>query len=83
VLGLVEPNQLGFTQPHEHFLLDCTVDFEEPGQPEDRELAYQPVSLENLSWIRLHRFSNLDNLRCNDEKLITNHFLRQSITIAS
>ena len=69
VLGLVEPNQLGFTQPHEHFLLDCTVDFEEPSQPEDRELAYQPVSLENLSWVRSHRFSSLDNLRLDDEQM--------------
>jgi len=69
VLGLIDPSQLGFTLPHEHLLLDCTVDFDEPGNPKDRELAYQPVSFENLSWVRGHRFSNLDNCSLTDEKM--------------
>lgn len=65
VLGSVHGDRLGFTLPHEHFLFDGSgpVNFTEPDKPEDREIARQPVSLENLSWIRCHRFSNLDNQR--------------------
>jgi phosphotriesterase-related protein len=69
VLGLVNGDQLGFTLPHEHFLIDCTVDFTEPSKPRDRELARQPVSFENLSWVRSHRFSSLDNLCLDDEQM--------------
>jgi phosphotriesterase-related protein len=59
---MVEGRELGFTLPHEHFLIDCTVDFTEPKRPRDKEQAYRPVSFENLSWVRSHIFSNLDNL---------------------
>lgn len=64
VLGLIEPNELGITLPHEHFLVDQTlggVFFVEPERLSERALAYQPVSLENLTWVRYHTKDSLDN----------------------
>jgi len=64
VLGLIEPEQLGVTLPHEHFLIDQTlggVFFVEPENLSERALAYQPVSLENLTWVRYHTKDSLDN----------------------
>jgi phosphotriesterase-related protein len=64
VLGLIEPDQLGITLPHEHFLIDQTlggVYFVEPESPAERALAHQPVCLENLSWVRYHTKDSLDN----------------------
>ncbi len=64
VLGVIEPEELGITLPHEHFLIDQTlggVYFVEPESLSERALAYQPVSLENLSWVRYHTKDSLDN----------------------
>ena len=64
VLGMIEPSDLGITLPHEHFLIDQTlggVYFVEPERLSERALAHQPVSLENLSWVRYHTKDSLDN----------------------
>ena len=66
VLGIIDRDLLGFTLPHEHFLIDCSVDFREPSNPKEKDLAYQPVSFENLSWVRSHIWSNLDNVCLTD-----------------
>lgn len=69
VLGLIEPEELGITLPHEHFLIDQTlggVFFVEPERLSERALAYQPVSLENLTWVRYHTKDSLDNQILND-----------------
>ena len=69
VLGLIEPGELGITLPHEHFLIDQTlggVFFKEPERLSERALAYQPVSLENLTWVRYHTKDSLDNQILND-----------------
>ena len=70
VLGLIDAEKLGFTLPHEHILADFSfrVDFALPDDPREKELPYQKVSLENIGWIRSHRFSNADNLKLNDEE---------------
>jgi len=72
VLGLIEPEDLGITLPHEHLLIDGTVSgiyFIEPSTQSDRLLAHQPVCLENLSWVRYHYKDNLDNQQLCDEKM--------------
>ena len=72
VLGLIDPGDLGITLPHEHFLIDGAVEgvyFIEPTEPSDRLLAHQPLSLENLSWVRYHWKDNLDNQVLLDEKM--------------
>ncbi len=64
VLGLIPAGELGITLPHEHLLIDQTlggVYFIEPERLSDRALAHQPVTLENLSWVRYHTKDNLDN----------------------
>lgn len=67
VMGLIEGDKLGFTLPHEHLFIDTMSWFVEPTDPEGKEIARQPVSLKNLSWIRSHKTSNLDNLHLDDE----------------
>ncbi|HUV51540.1 MAG TPA: phosphotriesterase-related protein [Dehalococcoidia bacterium] len=72
VLGLIEPEELGITLPHEHLLCDGTVQgvyFIEPSNPSDRFFAHQLVTLENLSWVRYHFKDNLDSQVLLDEKL--------------
>lgn len=72
VLGTVEPECLGITLPHEHFLIDQTlggVYFVEPESLSERALAHQPVTLENLSWVRYHTKDSLDNQILNNVDL--------------
>jgi len=68
VVGLIEPEDLGITLPHEHLLIDQTVGFIEPKETSARLLAHQPVSLENLSWLRYHPYENFDNMQLLDEQ---------------
>jgi len=63
VLGTIEPENLGITLCHEHICIDGTAWFLEPTEASEKDLAYQPVSLENLWWIRYHWFQNLDDIR--------------------
>ena len=67
VLGLIKPDDMGVALPHEHIFVDMRGFFVEPGNDE-KELAHQPISLENLSWVRSHRMSNLYNLQPFDEE---------------
>lgn len=69
VLGLIEPEALGITLPHEHFFVDMQVWFEPPQLPSEKALAYQPVTMENLGWVRYNEYKNLDNVRLLDENL--------------
>src|SRR5271157_2091591 len=66
VLGHVPANNLGVTMPHEHLLI-YNPSFIEPKEASQRQLAYAPVSIENLGWIRQNWTSNLDNLKLYDE----------------
>ena len=62
--GLLDPAELGVTLPHEHLFADWReAKYDEPETAVERRLAEQPVSLENLWWVKKHYFSNLDNLR--------------------
>jgi len=76
VLGPIDGNKLGFTLPHEHLFIDTMSWFVEPKDREDKEMARQPVSMKNLSWVRSHKTSNLDNLHLDDEKTAINEALR-------
>jgi len=72
VLGLVNPEELGITLPHEHLLIDQTVGgvyFVEPEEISQRALAHQPVTLENLNWVRYNMKDNLDNQMLMDEDM--------------
>ena len=67
VLGLVYSDDLGITLPHEHLLIDMRIWFEEPKEPELKRLAFEPVGIENISWIMYNQYNNLDNLQLLDE----------------
>ena len=71
VLGLIDGNELGFTLPHEHLVLDLSTRFTlSDDKVSTKVMAEKPVCLENLGWIRCHWFENIDNLRLDDEDLI-------------
>ena len=67
VLGIIDPDELGVTLPHEHLVCDGTAWFVEPSQGPERDMAHRPVSIENLWWVRYHWPENLDNLLLRDE----------------
>lgn len=69
VLGPVDGRELGVTLPHEHLLSDARFYFQEPASPKERELARQPVSLQNLNWCVHHPYNNLDAYLWDDEEL--------------
>ncbi|MEA2365215.1 MAG: hypothetical protein QOI32_727 [Thermoleophilaceae bacterium] len=69
VLGLVEPDSLGITMPHEHVLVDLSCMFDPPTEASERRRAYSPFSLENLDWIRTHYFRHRENLLVDDEDI--------------
>jgi phosphotriesterase-related protein len=76
VLGPIDPEFLGVTLPHEHILQDSSFCFVEPNDPEEKKWAYQPVGLENLSWVLRHPFDNLDNLKLDSEERAIKDLLR-------
>ncbi|MCL0044074.1 aryldialkylphosphatase [Dehalococcoidia bacterium] len=67
VLGLLDPDELGVTLPHEHVLIDLSsVGFLEPNAASLRALAYGPITLGTVGWIRHNPRSHWDNLRLLD-----------------
>lgn len=68
VLGLIDPKEMGITLPHEHILMDFRAIYKELTNATGVYLSKQPVSLENLDWVRKHRFSSMDNLFLLDEE---------------
>lgn len=69
VLGPIAPEALGVALPHEHLLCDLRARFIEPATEEGRTLARQPLTLENLAWVRRNYLSNLDNIVLDDERV--------------
>jgi phosphotriesterase-related protein len=52
--------------PHEHILL-LNPSFVEPLEASERHRAHEPVSEENIEWVRQYWTSNVDNLELYDE----------------
>ncbi|HEU4370775.1 MAG TPA: hypothetical protein VFV05_21340 [Methylomirabilota bacterium] len=50
--AVFDAETMGVTLPHEHLLIDFAVMFREPAAASDKGLAYQPVSLANVGWVR-------------------------------
>lgn len=77
VLGLIEPDELGFTLPHEHLLLDLSVRFKLMEQNVTaRAMAEKPVTIDMAGWLRFHLFENRDNLLLDDEELAIKEITR-------
>jgi phosphotriesterase-related protein len=70
VLGLIEPEAVGITLPHEHLLMDLTTGcFIEPDAASERKLAHQPVTMDILYWLKTHWIQNVDNMQLMDQEL--------------
>lgn len=69
VLGIIDAESLGVTLPHEHLLCDASCWFVEPTEASEKRLAYQPITLENLSWVQLHPTNHADDMVLGDEQL--------------
>ena len=55
---------------HEHLLIDFRCVFQMPSEASKKGLAYAPLSLENLGWVRYNWNGNLDNLTIFDEEMV-------------
>lgn len=76
VLSPIEPSELGITHTHEHLLIDLSGLCQEPEEASRRHIFHQPVSLENMWWLRYNWGSNLDNMRLLDEETAITEALR-------
>ena len=61
VTGPIDPGDLGFTLTHEHVLVDQSPFTPMPAQAGARHVHGQPVSMENIGYIRHHYFRSADN----------------------
>lgn len=62
VLGLIDPSELGHTQPHEHLLVNLI-----PAPQRDGAVG-EKIRMDNLGWNRRHWTSNPENLRLTSEE---------------
>jgi phosphotriesterase-related protein len=77
VLGAVDPAELGVTLPHEHVLVDLRkrTALRTGLTAAERALAAQPVSLENLGFVRFNQEKCLDNLQLSDPEMAIRELL--------
>lgn len=68
-MGWVDGDDLGFTLTHEHVFYDFGNYWAEPTDFHEKELAYQPITLENLCWGRYHKVSCKDNMVFSEREL--------------
>jgi len=66
VLGLIPPDELGPTMTHEHVLSDLSGIGGPPDDPFERKIYYEPVSLENVGYLRYYGMGNEDSMRLDD-----------------
>jgi phosphotriesterase-related protein len=62
VEGPIDPTELGTTLTHEHIFIDMENWFVSPDSVYERSLSNQPLSLENLWFVRRNPFMHKDNL---------------------
>ena len=67
VLGPVSADELGISLTHEHLLVDLGSTFHPPEDASSYSYAYQPVTMENLWWVRYNYGGNKDNMELLDE----------------
>jgi len=68
VLGLIDPEDLGVTLPHEHLVCDGSCWFVEPREATEKAMVHHPVTLDILWWLHYHLFQNADDLLLLDEE---------------
>jgi phosphotriesterase-related protein len=63
VEGRVDPETLGITLPHEHLFSSWPEKFDQPDSAYERKLAREPISLDNLWYVRRNPSQHRENLR--------------------
>ena len=76
VLGPVPPDDLGITLCHEHCLIDLAGVLCLPKEASKRKIAFEPVSFENVYYLRFHPVESRDNLLLLDEEVAVRELLR-------
>ena len=66
VQGPIEPNEVGATITHEHLVIDFTPVLQEQPGATNLKRMHEPVSIENLWWVRHFWNSSIDNLQLLD-----------------
>jgi phosphotriesterase-related protein len=65
--GTLEPDSLGLTLPHEHVFIDfTTAETPLPSSGVERRIAREPVSMDNLWYVRRNPMRHEDNRRLTD-----------------
>ncbi len=80
VLGTVSPDALGIILPHEHCMLDMSIWFAEPPTVTGKRVAREPLSLDNLWYVRYHPYSNIDNVQLLDENMAIQELMRYRLS---
>jgi phosphotriesterase-related protein len=75
VLGLIDGSELGITLPHEHLIIDASDNFIEPTDLIEKAVVHQPVTLENIGWLRYNPRINIDVLSMLDEERLVKELL--------
>lgn len=68
VLGQVSPEDLGITLTHEHLTIDYSNCVMSPTNDSDISKMNEPITLQNLSWLRHNPYSCLANLNLAKER---------------
>ena len=76
VTGPIRSEQLGITLMHEHLFIDIVGLWNKPTDEAKLKLAHQPISLEMIGELRYDPFSNLDNLKIENEEAATLELLK-------
>lgn len=63
VEGPVDPESLGITLPHEHLFSSWVEKFDPPESAYERKIAREPISLDNLWYVRRNPSQHRENLR--------------------
>lgn len=75
--GKIDPEQLGPTLAHEHVFINQVMSWWEPlSKPREQRLANEPVSLENLGYIRNNPLKNKDNMRLDSSETAVNELTK-------
>ena len=80
VLGAITPDDVGVTLPHEHCLIDMSIWFAEPQTVTGKQMAREPLSLDNLWYVRYHPYSNLDNVMLLEERTAIEELTRYRLS---
>ncbi|MCI0560679.1 MAG: hypothetical protein MN733_19515, partial [Nitrososphaera sp.] len=57
VLGPVPPESLGPAMTHEHLLINFGFMLRAPQEASQLSRAYEPLTLQNLGWVRYNHYS--------------------------